>query len=226
MTQRPILYSSVRSPHCLKVSLVLHEKGVDFERVEVDLRAKEQRTPRYLSINPLGQVPVFEDDRGVHIDSLVIMRYLDDRYGPPRLFPADPDALGQVLDWIELSSTAMRDVSHHLYWQLIEPPEGGVDQARVAQLKRGGMALLERVERALETGDGTLTGRFGAADLSVFAWLRGYGRFDLPPSWDAFPRLRSWLDRLRARPSFAASHGAVGRPFAFDGDGRETAGPR
>lgn len=222
MTQRPILYSSVRSPHCLKVSLVLHEKGVDFERIEVDLRAKEQRTPRYLSINPLGQVPVFEDERGVHIDSLVIMRSLDDHYGPPRLFPADPGALREVLAWIELSSTAMRDVSHHLYWQLIEPPEGGADEATVTRLKAEGMVLLERVERALEAGDGWLVGGFGAADLSVFAWLQGYARFGLPPSWEAFPRLRSWLDRLRARPSFAASHGAVGR--AFDVDGGATRG--
>jgi len=84
---RPILYGSVRSPHCFKVSLVLAEKGIDVDRVEIDLPAREQKTPAYLAINPLGQVPVYRDDRGVHIDSLVIMRHLDERHPEPRLFP-------------------------------------------------------------------------------------------------------------------------------------------
>lgn len=219
----PILYSSARSPHCFKVSLVLHELGVDFDRVEVDLRAKEQKTPAFLALNPLGQVPVYRDDAGVHIDSLVIMRHLDARHGPSRLFPHDEVALEDVLRWIDLSSTAMRDVSHQLYWQLIEPPEGGPDPQIVAQRRQEGMELLATVESALSRGDGWLTGTFGAGDLSVFAWLYGFRRFDLPTSWEAFPHLRTWLDRVSARPSFAASYGRVGRPFDRGGRAAERA---
>lgn len=125
----PRLYSSVRSPHCFKVSLVLAEKSVAFERIEINLPAKQQRSPAYLAINSLGQVPVFVDDRGIHVDSLVIMRYLDERYPTPPLFPADDAKLNRVLDWINRSSTAISDVSHYLYWQLIEPPESGLDEA-------------------------------------------------------------------------------------------------
>jgi glutathione S-transferase len=209
----PRLYSSVRSPHCFKVSLVLAEKGVSFDRIEIDLRAKQQRTPAYLAINPLGQVPVFEDDRGVHIDSLVIMRYLDERYPTPPLFPAVGAELDLVLDWIERSSTTMRDVSHHLYWQVVEPPEDGPDESVVADLKAQGMALLADVEAALTAGQGWLTGSLTAADFSVFAWLYGYRRFGLPPDLAAFPALADWLQRLTSRPSFAASYGRVGEPF-------------
>jgi glutathione S-transferase len=209
----PILYSSERSPHCFKVSLVLHEKSVAFDRVEIDLRAKQQRTPAFLAINPLGQVPVYEDDAGVHIDSLVIMRYLDERFPTPRLFPAGREALDEVLAWIDLSSTAMRDVSHHLYWQTIEPPLEGGDPDTISRLKAEGMALLERVESALERGGGWLVGSLSAADLAVFAWLYGYRRFDLPPSWNDFGHLRAWLDTLERRPSCAASYAQRGRPF-------------
>lgn len=214
MTQLPILYSSARSPHCFKVSLFLHEKGVAFDRIEIDLPKKQQRTPAYLAINPLGQVPVYADDRGVHVDSLAIMRYLDARHGPHRLFPTDGEALHEALAWIELSSTAMRDVSHNLYWLLIEPPATGADPDVVVRLKGEGMALLERVETALDRGEGWLVGgALGAADLSVFAWLYGFRRFGLPPTPAAFGRLRAWSERLEARPSFAASYGQVGRPF-------------
>jgi len=212
----PRLYSSIRCPHCFKVSLVLAEKGVAFERIEIDLEAKQQRTPAYLAINPLGQVPVFEDDRGIHIESLAIMRYLEERYPEPRLFPSAGLELGRVLQWIHRSSTEMRDVSHYLYWQLIEPPEGGPDKAVVADLKARGLAQLAEVEAALTAGGGWLTGTLTVADISVFAWLNGYGRFGLPPEASEYPALADWLERLRARPSFAAAYQQPGRPFVSE----------
>lgn len=209
----PLLYSSVRSPHCFKVSMVLHEKKVAFERIEIDLPAREQKAPAFLAINPLGQVPVYQDDQGIHIDSLTIMRYLDVRFPTPQLFPTDSARLQKVLTWIELSSGPMRDVSHHLYWELIEPPATGPDLEKVAQLKAQGLELLTQVETALVSNNGWLCGELSAADISVFAWLYGYARFDLPPDWHHFPELRSWLKRLAARPSFAASFKKEGRPF-------------
>ena len=212
--RRPVLFSSARSPHCFKVSLVLREKGIDFDRVEIDLPAREQKTPAYLALNPLGQVPVYQDEDGVHVDSLVIMRHLDRKHPEPLLFPTDAEALAAVLDWIELSSTAMRDVSHHLYWQILEPPEAGPDVDRVAALKAEGMALLARVEAALADGGGWLVGgRLSAADLSVFAWLHGYARYELPTSSDGLEHYAAWRARLVARPSFTESFGRVGRPF-------------
>lgn len=209
----PVLYSSVRSPHCFKVSMFLHERGVTFDRVEIDLPAKQQRTPTYLAINPLGQVPVYRDEQGVHIDSLVIMRYVDERQPGPTLFPVDPAELEDTLAWIELSSTAMRDVSHHLYWLVVEPPEGGADPVEVQRLRAQGMELLDRVEAALASRPWLGGDRMGAADVAVFSWLYGYARFDLPSTWDHHPHLRAWLDTLAARPSFAASYRQVGRPF-------------
>ena len=48
MTQS-ILYSSIRSPHCLKIGIVLAEKQIPFDRVEIDLRNRQQREPAYLT---------------------------------------------------------------------------------------------------------------------------------------------------------------------------------
>jgi glutathione S-transferase len=212
----PILYSSVRSPHCLKVSMVLHEKAVPFDRVEVDLPARQQKTPAYLAINPLGQVPAYRDDQGVHIDSLVIMRHLDERHKSPRLFPSEPDRLAEVLRWIDLSSGPFRDVSHHLYWQLLEPPATGPDGAEVERLTEQGRGLLRVLDAALAAGNGWLAGELTAADISVFAWVHGYRRFGeifAIEDGTALPHVRAWLERLASRPSFLASHGVAGRPF-------------
>lgn len=193
--------------------MVLEEKGVAFERVEIDLRAKEQKTPEYLAINPFGQVPVYEDDQGVHIDSLVIMQYLDERYPNPSLFPKDEAKNEEVLDWIERSSGPMRDVSHYLYWQLIEPPQEGTDWDEVKRLKAQGYDSLDAVEAGLEQHGNWLCGDVSAADFSVFAWVYGYKRFDLPKSWDMYPKVQGWYRRLETRPSVAVSFQNKGKPF-------------
>lgn len=208
---KSILYSSIRSPHCLKVAIFLTEKGIPFDRVEIDLPARQQKTPEFLAINPAGQVPVYVDGEGVHADSLQIMRYLDERYPEPWLFPTEPVLLQPVLDWINLSSGRVRDVSHELYWQLIEPPVDGTDWAVVNALKGEGMAILSKLEVAL-IGNPFICGGFGAADISLLPWIHGYGRFDLPEA-GTMPNVEGWLKRMTARASFGENYQVVGRAF-------------
>jgi glutathione S-transferase len=98
------LFSSVRSPHCFKVSIVLEEKRVRFERVEIDLPARQQKTPEYLAIQPRGQVPAYLDDAGAHLDSLDVMLHLEARHPEPRTVPADPAQRDAMLAWSVRSS--------------------------------------------------------------------------------------------------------------------------
>lgn len=193
--------------------MVLTEKRVPFERVEIDLTKREQKTPEFQAINPLGLVPVYEDDEGIHPDSLYIMQYLDERYPQPRFFPQDTQARQKVLEWIELSSSTYRDVSHYLYWQLIEPPAGGTDWDEVKRLKKRGMALLERMDNILDSEE-FICGPLTAADFGLFPWVHGYQRFDLPPQ-GMFPHVVAWRDRIAVRPSFKTNYQKRGRPFEF-----------
>jgi len=97
---KSIFYSSIRSPHCLKIGMILTEKQIPFERVEIDLRAKQQKTDAFLAINPAGQVPVYVDDYGAHADSLIIMQHLDQLVpDPPRLFPDDAQPPAPIGMW-------------------------------------------------------------------------------------------------------------------------------
>jgi len=205
------LYSSVRSPHCLKVAIFLDEKGIAFKRVEIDLTAKQQKTPAYLRINPYGLVPAYVDDYGPHPDSLAIMHYLEWRYPSPRLFPAD-DALPTALQWIERSGAAYRDVSHHLYWQLIEPPANGTDHDRVADLIAQGHRLLVELEALLD-GQRYLFDTFGVVDIAFIPWVYGYRRFDGLLDRARFPQVDAWVERVSARASFQRNYDQVGIPF-------------
>jgi glutathione S-transferase len=82
------LYDAARCPYCARVRIVLAEKGLDYETVEIDLR---DRPDWIYELNAKGKVPVL-DDGLVLPESEVIMAYLDDRYAEPPLRPSDPAA--------------------------------------------------------------------------------------------------------------------------------------
>src|SRR6476646_4630349 len=83
------LYDAARCPYCARVRITLAEKGIEYETVEIDLRDR----PAWLyEKNPLGKVPVIEEDAFVLPESEVIMEYFEERYPEPALLPADPAA--------------------------------------------------------------------------------------------------------------------------------------
>ncbi len=81
------LYDADRCPYCARVRIALAEKGVPYEVVEVDLSDR----PAWLyEKNPVGKVPVLEEDDVCVPESAVIMELLEERYPEPPLLPADP----------------------------------------------------------------------------------------------------------------------------------------
>jgi glutathione S-transferase len=80
------LYDAAACPFCARVRIVLAEKGLDHETVEIDLRDR----PSWLyELNPAGKVPVLEDDGGLVLpESAVIMEYLEESHPDPPLLPA------------------------------------------------------------------------------------------------------------------------------------------
>ena len=83
------LYDAARCPYCARVRIVLAEKGIPHEPVEIDLR---DRPAWIYDKNPAGRVPVLEEDTLVLPESEVIMEYLEERFPEPALLPADPAA--------------------------------------------------------------------------------------------------------------------------------------
>ena len=186
------LYDADRCPYCARVRIALAEKGIEYETVEVDL---DDRPAWIYEKNPLGRVPVLEEDTFVLAESAVIDEYLDDRYPEPPLWPTDPAerALGRMLvfRFDELSRP---------YYALRRGEDGAADRLDVA---------LGELDALLE-GRPFLSGReFGLADIAYVPWiLRARDRLDVDLS--RFSALADWLARLEVRPSIAAEIEVVG----------------
>src|SRR5919201_4531678 len=90
------LYDADRCPYCARVRIVLAEKGLEVEVVAIDL---DDRPAWIYEKNPLGRVPVLEEDDFLLPESAVINEYLEERWPEPALWPADPGerALGRLL---------------------------------------------------------------------------------------------------------------------------------
>ena len=180
------LYDADRCPYCARVRIVLAEKGVEYETVEVDL---EDRPAWIYEKNPLGRVPVLEEDTFLLAESAVIDEYLDERYPEPPLWPADPAerGLGRLLVF--------------RFDRLSKP---------YYAVRRGEDGARERLDAALATLDAVLTERrflsgreFGLADVAYVPWiLRARDRMDV--DLERFPALVEWVRRLEQRPSIAA----------------------
>jgi len=81
------LYSCTTCPFSQRCRIVLYEKGMDFEVINVDLIAKQENVA---TINPYGQVPVLVERDLILYEPNIINEYIDERFPHPQLMPADP----------------------------------------------------------------------------------------------------------------------------------------
>ena len=180
------LYDAPRCPFCARIRIVLAEKQIPHETVEIDLGDR----PAWLSdLNPAGKVPVLDEDGWILPESAVIGEYLNERYPEPPLWPDDPGerAAGRLLVF------RFDDFSAPYY-----------------ALRRGEDGALQRFEQELAALDAVLAGTpwlsgraFGLADVAFLPWLfraRGLLGIELTP----WPALADWVDRACERPSVAA----------------------
>ena len=179
------LYDADRCPYCARVRIALAEKGIEYETVVVDL---DDRPAWIYEKNPLGRVPVLEDDF-VLPESAVINEYLEERYPEPPLWPADAAerALGRLLVF------RFDELSNPYY--ALRREENGARERFAAEL-----AKLDAVLEARPY----LGGReFGLADVAYVPWIIR-ARERLGVDLRAWPALTNWLDRLSERPAVAA----------------------
>ena len=92
------LYDSLASGNGYKVRLLLHQLGIPFERVELDIVRGETRTPAFLARNPNGRIPTLELEDGTHLaESNAIRWYVAEGTA---FLPPDRLARARVLQWM------------------------------------------------------------------------------------------------------------------------------
>jgi glutathione S-transferase len=185
------LYDAARCPYCARVRIVLAEKEVAYETVEIDLR---DRPAWIYEKNSTGRVPVLEEGEWLLPESAVIMEYLEERFPAPALLPSarDERALGRlrIFRMDELTDP---------YYELRREEDGA----------RGRLdAQLGRIDEALRERPWLGGSDYGLADIAYVPWLlraRDLLGFDL----GAFPALADWLERMLERPAVAAEEDVV-----------------
>jgi glutathione S-transferase len=197
------LYTFPPSTNSRKVRIALLEKGLEFERINVDLSKREQKNPEYLKIHPFGQIPALDDEGFIIYDSTVINEYLEDEYPYPSLMPSDSEGRARARLMEDLRDTHFNPYFVHII-QEMRKPEGERDSQRIDNAKAEIIKCFDRIEAELG-GKEYLAGPFSLADVAFMSNIELLDRFGIPVAADKYQNTAAWIARLKARPSFASS---------------------
>lgn len=197
------LYTFPPSTNSRKVRIALLEKGLEFERINVDLSKREQKNPEYLKIHPFGQVPALDDEGFVIYDSTVINEYLEDEYPYPALMPEDSEGRARARLLEDFRDTHFNPYCVQIMYEA-RKPEGERDAQRIDNAKTQISACFDRIERELQ-GKEYLVGPFSLADVAFMANFDILDRLAIPVDATKHKNTAAWIARLKSRPSYAAS---------------------
>lgn len=113
------LYTHPMSPCSQKVRIILAEKSLDWDKVDVNLPEKENLTAEYLKLNPLGVVPTLVHLGKPVIESSIISEYLEDAYPTPSLRPTDPHQIAAMRFWMKHIDVKVHPSCGALQWPLV-----------------------------------------------------------------------------------------------------------
>ena len=193
------------SPNARRVQAFMAEKGIDCERVAVDIRGGENLTPEYLAKNPGGRVPVLELDDGTFLsETVAICRYLEGLHPDPNLFGQDPLESAKIEMWtrrVELSfmaevAGAFRNIT-------------GFFKDRETCVKEWGEVCAEKAAKSIRMFDDQLADseylageRFTNADLTLCVAYEFARQVKVVPIPE-LAHLERWHGVVSARPSLA-----------------------
>jgi glutathione S-transferase len=190
------LISHKLCPYVQRAVIALTEKGVPFERIDIDLANKPDW---FLKISPLGKVPVLvveRDGREVALfESNVICEYIEDTNPETRLHPQDALARAEHRAWMEFGSAILGEL-----WGL----ETTTDPKIFESKRQAIAAKFARVEAALGAGPFFADERFSLVDAVFAPIFRYFDVFDEVADLAVFaetPKVRAWRDRLAKRAS-------------------------
>lgn len=204
-------YFGKNSGNAARTALALYEVGAPFEAHALDLR--RPRSPAYLALNPLGKVPTLVDGATTLWESNAINWYLAEKHPEAGLLPSTPEGRASVLRWALLQTGHVSPAATAVHRSINPAHVRYLGQHTDAQEAEWGRKELARTLPVLEsvlTQSEWLLGAYSLADVAFaphLGFLLQYG-FDFTGT----PRVRAWLERIRARPAWQKAHALV-----FDG---------
>jgi glutathione S-transferase len=188
------------SGNCHKVRMMLSLLGLEYKSRILNGAEREQKSFKYLAMNPLGQVPVLKDGEKTIRDSQAILVYLARAYGSENWFPNDATKAAAITQWLSIAANeiahgpaALR--AHHLMGRAIN-----VEAAE--QITKNLLSVLDtRLRDSSWLAADTIT----IADIAVYPYiaLAHQGSVDLTP----FIFVKEWLVRIETLNGFISMPG-------------------
>lgn len=194
-----VLVSHALCPYVQRAAIVLAEKGLPFERRDIDLASKPSW---FLAVSPLGKTPVLLVDGAAIFESAVICEYLDDT-ASPRLHPQDPLRRAQDRAWMEFASALLNAIG-----AFYNAPDEATLKARAAAIRE----RFRQVEAELGDGpyfSGQAFNMVDAAFAPVFRYFDTFDRIGDFGFWTGIPEVQRWRAALARRPSVVTAVSAA-----------------
>ena len=200
------LYNGM-SPSGLRVSVFLAEKGLDIPTTSINVLEGETRTPEFLAINSLGEVPVLElEDGQIITESLAICRYFEILHPEPSLMGQSAAEQAHIEMWsrrIELQIlSVVGSIGLHeipLFADKIQQfPNYAASQRRVFPKK------LAWLDKEMSDGRSFVAGNdFTVADITGMAAMMicSFFEIEIPEN---LTYVKQWQESVMQRPSWPA----------------------
>jgi glutathione S-transferase len=206
------LYDCTTAPSPRRARILLAEKGVAHETVQVDLKNAEQLSEAYRKINPQCTVPVLRADDGALLtDNAAITAYLEARYPEPPLLGMTPIEKAQIASWnwrIEFEglmavAEAMRNSAPSLANRALTGP---TDYPQIPELAQRGLARLQQffvtLNEHLANRNFIATDRFSVADITAVVVV-DFARVVKVKPGEQHPHLQRWRAAMAQRSSMS-----------------------
>ncbi len=187
-----ILYSGTSCPFSHRCRIVLHEKDMDFEIKDVDLR----EVPEEIAVmNPYGQVPVLVERDLTLYESNIIDEYIDERFPHPQLMPADPVMRARTRLFL---FNIERDLFSHLP-DVVNGTSKTAEKART--IIRDNLTQIAPIfaKQKYMLGD-----EYSMLDVAIAPLLWRLDHYDIHLPKPAAPLLK-YAERIFSRPAFIAT---------------------
>ncbi len=185
------LYSGTVCPYSHRCRIVLFEKGMDFEVIDVDQMDKSEDLA---AINPYNKVPVLVERDLVLTEANIINEYIDERFPHPQLMPADPVMRGRA-------RLFLHRFEQELYSNVNVILQGGKAADKSRAIIRDNLTQLSQI---LTKQKFLLGNDFSMLDVAVAPLLWRLDHFAIQMGKDASP-LMKYSERLFSRQGFIDS---------------------
>ncbi|MFZ5609730.1 MAG: glutathione S-transferase family protein [Pseudomonadota bacterium] len=208
------LYDMTKAVNPRRVRMFLAEKGVEVDKIEVDIVAGENLKDDYLAVNPRGLLPTLVLDDGTAIgESVAICRYIEEIYPDPPLMGVDAkdkaliEAWQRQMEFDGLASVALafRNSSPFFKDRAVPGVIGKLPQS--SELAARGRVLTERffadLDQRLAQSEFVAGPRFTIADITAYVTCAFARWVELKPA-ENHVHTQRWYEAVAARPSAKA----------------------